>query len=106
MTYPKYQDFAGWEYYNKKTLKEGVEYFLSNTNKAFRKLLWFDVYEIRDDLIYRMEPNSTKGGVCGSAEQCKGERHQEEMFFQKGRDINKLINEQIHGSSRDPVLET
>jgi len=81
VTSPKYTDFAGWEYYNKKTLKEGVEYFLQNTNKAFRKAMWFDVYEIKDDLIYRMEPNSTKEGVCGSADHCKGDRFQEENFF-------------------------
>jgi len=52
-------DFAGWEYFNKKTLKEGVEFFLQNTNKAFRKHMWFDVYEIKNDLVSRMEPNST-----------------------------------------------
>jgi len=53
-----------------------------------------------------MEPNSTKGGVCGSNEHCKGERFQEENFFQKGRDVNKYIKENIHGSGKDPVIET
>lgn len=91
VTYPKLVDFAGWEYFNKKTLKEGVEFFLQNTNKAFRKHMWFDIYEIKNDLVSRMEPNSTQGGVCGSEEHCKGDRFQEEKFFQKGKDVNKLI---------------
>ena len=81
VTYPKHMDFAGWEYFNKKTLKEGVEFFLQNTNKAFRKHMWFDVYEIKNDLVSRLEPNSTQGGVCGSDEHCKGDRFQEDRFF-------------------------
>lgn len=68
--------------------------------------MWFDIYEIKNDLVSRMEPNSTQGGVCGSEEHCKGERFQEERFFQKGKDVNKMIKEKIHDSNRDPVEET